>query len=304
MFAKHKIEITILLSVCLILLIKLTFPTPAVNKELTNGFWIIKTHSPKKYDIIICGDSRIYRGISAQEIALDNACDYSAYNLGYSSAGLSDEYLDFAISKLNTKNQHPILVIGVTPHSLTQEAFKNKHYNSIKNLKPFEVFKGLYLSSQLLKYFAPYEPCELINGEKINYQQKYNNDGWVASSYVIPDSTKALKSYTKTFNKYQVGNKETKSFISKIKEITSTNITVVAFRPPSTQRMRQLEDSISGFDENLVKHELIKNSVQWLEFKDSDFQSYDGSHLDVNSGIKLSKIISEKISKICLSENQ
>jgi hypothetical protein len=53
-----------------------------------------------------------------------------------------------------------------------------------------------------------------------------------------------------------------------------------------------LEDSISGFDEYLIR-ERLDSSITWLDFKNSDFISYDGSHLAENSARKLSRLIGD-----------
>jgi len=287
-----------MISLILIVVLKLTFPKPITNIEELNEFWITKTHGKGKYDIVVCGDSRIYRGFSIEALNEDLPLKYRGINLGYSSGGFSEEYLDFALSKLDTNSFCPVLVLGITPHSLTAEAFKNNAYHSYKSLGSFKIYKGSYLSFAL-KHFAPYKLQELIDDSKVNYMQECHSDGWIASSYLISDSTEALTSYKKTFSKYQIDNKEVDVFLSKIKDITSNGITVVAFRPPNTSVMRHLEDSISGFDERLVKQNLLGNSVIWLDFEDADFESYDGSHLHYKSAKKLSGMIGEKIHGLC-----
>ncbi len=80
------------------------------------------------------------------------------------------------------------------------------------------------------------------------------------------------------------------------------DISIIAFRPPSSIAMRNLEDSISGFDEEYIKRELEDMGVQWLDFREGDFNSYDGSHLHFESAKKLSILLRIEVSK--LFENQ
>lgn len=298
MSPRNKIIASFISVVILFIIIKIGFPEPKRNKLHQDSFWIKKTHANTKYNIIVCGDSRVYRGFSINDLKNNIEAKLTGINLGYSSAGFSNEYLDFAMSKLDKNAQTQILVLGVTPHSLTFEAFKNNGLKSYKNLGKVEINKGLYLSP-FLKYFEPYEPRELLRKKKLKYIQKFEPYGWVASFYLKPDTSKAITSYKKTFSKYQVTMNEVNSFLQKVKEITTKGIIVFAYRPPSTHQMRMLEDSISGFDEKFIKEELISRNVIWLDFKDSDFESYDGSHLHYNSAKKISRSVGESINKLC-----
>ena len=280
-------------TIALMVLFKLLFPGPTNNKEMVKSFWSNKTHSTNNFDIIACGDSRIYRGISS-DILRNITLDLSFINLGYSSAGLNNEYLDFVVSKFNPESKNRILIVGISPHSLTKEAKKNEDLKSYLELSNFDVFRYKYLSS-FLKEFAPYKPLNLIKQKKSNYLQTYNEDGWVSSDYIKPDSTLALKSYKKIFNENKISHKDILLTVNKLRQISLSGINVIAFRVPSTSQMERLEDSISGYNESFVKNSLIQHSITYLDFQNSDFTSYDGSHLNEKSARKLSEQIGIKI---------
>ena len=59
----------------------------------------------------------------------------------------------------------------------------------------------------------------------------------------------------------------------------------------------QLENEISGYNEEEIKQRFESSGGRWIEVKDYDFVSYDGSHLHYESAEKLSEIIGEYISK-------
>ena len=104
-------------------------------------------------------------------------------------------------------------------------------------------------------------------------------------------------------NQYISGN-EVDALVIKLKRIASKGIKILAFRPPNTEQMRALEDSLSGYNKYNLKQKLIESSVVWLDFKNSDFISYDGSHLDQNSAKILSKRIGEKINELDLAKSK
>ena len=264
------------LTFILILLVKVFIPKPKKNIDFLNSFWSNKYHATNTFDIVACGDSRIFRGLSSDLInPIWN--NLSFLNFGFSSIGLSNDYLNLSLSKFNPLTKNKVLIVGVTPHSLTDEAFKNLILEEYNEIKLFDQFRYRYFSS-ISKLIYRIKPTELLKFKKNNYLERYNNNGWVASDKIIQDSTWALKSYGKTFNKYGVHKKQMVSFLESINRISKSGIHVIAFRPPSTQKMEILEDSISGFDENFIK-ENLDSSVIWMDFNNADFISYDGSHL-------------------------
>ncbi len=290
----RKIIISLSISAVVAAFILAYAPRPAKNKEIIEQFWVQKTFANSNYDAVIAGDSRIYRGVSPSEIEENSSKVHKAINLGFSSGGLSPEYLDFAISKFDKSSKSKFLIVGITPHSLTSEAFKNEALAEYQSYKQFDVFRYKYLSP-VLQHIAPYRPIEIFNYVKKNYQEHYKKGGWVASDYIKRDKTRALKSYAKTFKKYQVKDSTLQLFTEKLKNISSAGIKIIAFRPPSSRAMRELEDSISGFNEAALRRELNHLNIPYLELKDENYTSYDGSHLEKESAKKLSKEIAQAI---------
>ena len=89
-------------------------PNAIIQKNIQNKFWSKKVDKIK-YDLIIAGDSRVYRGISAQ--VLEDQLGLSSYNLGLSSAIYDSKYLDLISHKIDNRG---IVILGLTSHSLPQ----------------------------------------------------------------------------------------------------------------------------------------------------------------------------------------
>ncbi|MFC2110856.1 hypothetical protein ACFLQ5_00230 [Bacteroidota bacterium] len=295
---------TIILSILLIICVKIFLSEPIKNVELKNEFWIKKTHQKAKFNIVVGGDSRIYRGISIDKLEESLSQNLSGVNLGYSSIGFSGEYLDFMLSKLDLNSETKIMVLGITPHSLTENAAKNEAYHQYNDINWDERYKVLYLS-KYTKHFAPYKPWELTHSiakEKttIGYFEDFTSSGWVASYKIPIDTSEAIASYTKTLNKHKISQEVIDELFLKIKEFEKSGITIIGFRVPSTNQMEQLEESLSSFNEEYLKDEFERVGAFWFEFSNSDFNSYDGSHLHYLSAEKLSEKLGEKISEINL----
>ena len=83
-----------------------------------------------------------------------------------------------------------------------------------------------------------------------------------------------------------------------VKKWTEQGIYVLAFRPPTTFSMVHLENNVGLYDENYIKKGIEKSGGQWIDLELSDFKTYDGSHLTINSAQKLSQLIGEEIKKL------
>lgn len=285
---KNKIQISLGVCVFSALLLKVSLPAQNNSGQEIERFWIKKTHKNNSKNIIVCGDSRIYRGVSTEKLIASSGRKFTGINFGYSSAGYSEKYLDLALSKFDKDGEHKILILGITPHSLTKEACINEQLTGFLKMSNFEVNKKLYLYP-VTEFFPARKPSE-IKVTKNNYVQKFNADGWVASYKINANPEEALTSYKKTFSKYKVNSEVVNRFLVKIKEISSKKgITVIAFRPPTSVKMRRLEDEISGFDELYIRKQLKDMGVRWVTFNNSDYESYDGSHLHYKSAEKLSR---------------
>jgi hypothetical protein len=68
------------------------------NSEAANRYWVVKTHIQKNYDIILLGDSRVYRGISPSTME-QSMQGVRILNFGYSGGGLNQYMYEEADNK-------------------------------------------------------------------------------------------------------------------------------------------------------------------------------------------------------------
>ncbi len=269
------------------------------NDLLYKHTFISKTHTNKKYKIIIAGDSRVYRGISPEQI--QKILKHSALNLGYSSAGFEKTLFNLINNKLDTTSYTKIIILGITPWSLTPEASKNEHLKQELNRKREEIISDKYFF-KIKKSFTVLSP-RLISKKYIkksnilyNYQEEFYPNGWIASWYIVPQPYKALPEYKKTFKKNTVSKKIILNLLNQIKKWTNNKIKVYGFFPPSSFDMEVLEDNYSGLNRKKFVADFINAGGNWLNVG-KDYTSYDGSHLEKKSAIKLSN----KIAKLILN---
>jgi len=287
----ERIIYTIILSIVIIILFNQFSKnhTYIVDKDYV---FINKVHNKKKYGIIVYGDSRIYRGISPKILSnYFNGTDI--INYGFSSGSFSNRMITEIINRSNHKEK--ILIFGITPHSFTPNAIKDEDFLQYKNLKREEIERTIYFYP-LSRYIQSYNIYKILENKNVIYHQEYNTDGWVASWKEPEDTNEAISSYLKVFNNNKVSPKIINDFISNINKLSHDGYRIFAFRPPTSVAIRNIEDSTSGFNEELFVKQFETAGGIWINIPDyTKYKTYDGSHLKKEYAIKLSHFIGNKI---------
>ena len=284
----------------------LSFVMPK-NKEkyLGDMFWSRKTFAANKYNVILMGDSRVYRGLSP-EIMEKQLTKLKILNFGYSNGGLNPTMFKVASEKLNPKSKVKVMVLGVTANAITGFTKNNDQYMREFTRPREEVLERLYLNP-ILYWFSATNPEQLKESFKPKnttsyYLSEYHMNGYVESDKFPADTTEAIASYTDDFTNYKV-NKEALSILAnEVKEWTAKGITIIAYRPPVSEPMRELEDSLGHYNETLIKQKIEQEGGYWIPVNPNEYKTYDGSHLDKPSAERFSIDLARQIENI-LSEN-
>lgn len=298
---RERIIIAFLCSVVLFLIFNYLKPKYDYDKINNDKLWITKVHATKKYNVIVAGDSRIYRGISPEKME-EKLNDQSVLNYGFSSGGLCGIMLDEIGKRLETEEGIKTIVLGVTPHSFTPNARQNGHIVREKKRTKEEILEYIYFA-EVKKIFSPttlHQISDMLSGKTktSSYIQEYHKGGWVASDYKTRNPEYALESYQKVFDKNMPLDENIFELMKKITEWNDSGILVIGFRPPTTDKMVNLEDSITGFDMKGFISRFEASGGYWYEAENASYISYDGSHLAKESALKLSENIAEFIDRI------
>lgn len=287
MDSKKKIAFFILLSLIGIVLVVL-FRPQRINSEFeTKHYWTYKAHTEDTYDFVFYGDSRIYRGVSP-EVVLEGT-KYSGYNFGFSSGSLSAEMLSFIENRLD-RSENPTIVLGVTPHSLTQESLKDVHFHQERNRPWDEVLQRYYIHPWLY-HFDRITPEELLGYRDWVTHEWVSDDGWMKCDNISIDTAWGLRHYEKILADNPIDTSAVNHLFQKVEDWTSQGIEVYAYRPPTFLAMEELEDRITGFDETQFIKRFESAGGKWLEVSKTGYQTYDGSHLKDDEVIRLSEEI-------------
>lgn len=284
-----KILAVLILTIVGTIVLLLVNPERFSSESSKQHLWTTKTHSEKVYDIVVYGDSRVYRGFSTKDFLGDS--ELSCFNFGYSSGSFSERMLEFCESKLSL-NPKRRLIFGITAHSFTEDAFKDEHFLQEVNRSSFDILLKKYKSG-VLKRFDPISPKDIF-GFSDNVET-FHTDGWVSTSNTIMDTTSGLESYIKVFTDNPIAAKAITNFMKFVQVQVGKGVEVFAYRPPTMRSMDQLEDRLSGFDFNDFIDQFEKAGGKWVQVNREAYKTYDGSHLTIESTKNLSKLLGEKI---------
>lgn len=286
---KERIIYTLIACALFTFLIGFFLPKPPSSALQGERFWTFKTHTKKKYDIVYVGDSRVYRGLSPDAMKRVFT-KLDILNFAYSNGGLAEPMFEEATKKL--KDNNSIIIIGITPASLTPGAAENEHLKQELRRKKTEVLKRVYINPHL-RFFEAVKPISIIDSIRNkhttnNYYETFTEFGFVGGRKDVYDINEAIESYIKHFKREQVSPEIIQNLMHQVNVWKNSGIKVYGFRPPTTEKMVELEDSMSGFEEHIFVKEFEQAGGNWLDIDVPDLRSYDGSHLDMESAERFS----------------
>jgi len=270
-----------------------------------NRYWIAKATSKKNYPVLFGGDSRVFRGISPDDFEAEFN-GFETYNYAFWSNGMGRIYLEGMERKLDTGSNLQLIVLGVSPHSLTPNAAKCDHYRYEMGRSKEQVLQNLYLS-KVEKVFAPYGVLELTEkalkkSKPANYRINYHQNGWVESYWIQPDTGYSAQFYEDIFTDNRISSEVMDVLMEFVERWTRMGIHVAGFRPPTSNTIRMLEHERGGFVEEEFVERFTGAGGMWIPLENDAYKTFDGNHVEHLSAMHLSadlaRMIQEQISLV------
>jgi hypothetical protein len=289
--ARHQIAGVIIVAPVMILLFKLILPVLPSSPMKRDSFWAHKVTAKPVYDVVVVGDSRIYRGIDPQVVEAASGNTLRCFNFGFSSAGL-DSFLLTQAKGLLDPNGAKILLIGISGNSFLNSSLQNEHLKSILNWNSKDIWikRNIYPG---MSFFDAYSVADLymINKGERYFEDYHLESGFAASLKDRVDSGSALPSYREEFLREKYSIEAEEQFINNLLRLKAEGIEIVVTRLPVASALKKLEDESTGYSMDRLKQKLVSIGIDWIEPGGETYISYDGSHLTGASA----KIFSEEI---------
>ncbi len=277
-------------------------------------FWMEKLTWGADADVVIAGDSRVYRGVDPSVFEEQLGI---ARNFGFSSAKFTTEFLAGAEAVLDPKG-HRVLILGLSAFSLNdgsspRDGFTEAQRDLARLRLPIAVARALEqweLAAGPIALDAggmagEGEASGLARATTDEYAQVFHGNGWVESDrYVADPIANGLAVVRKDYagetlvDAGDAGRSPAnspgplaKGLVKRAHELVDRGVTVVAFRVPVPPEVAAEEDRLSGINFGRLHQELEAAGALWVDVPYDGLRSYDGSHLDGESATALSQAL-------------
>lgn len=266
-------------------------------------YWAMKTEWREQAQVVVAGDSRIYRGVNPQafEARLGRRC----VNFGFSGTGYEPRYLD-AIERLLQRDERPVIVLGISAWSLTRRAAASNGFldalqeHARSNVSAVTQARLEVISGRLVpfdfEFLLPARPLRRAGED--NYRQHYHLNGWVESDYRARDPARGLIVAVQDHRGNPVEPAIVAGLAQRIEKWTSAGWAVFAFVPPATPEVDALVAELSGFEEAGLRRAFEKAGARWLNVPRTVQASYDGTHLTAEAAQKLSLLLADQVADL------
>lgn len=262
-------------------------------------FWIRKIEHRHNADLVAGGDSRVVMGIDPQAMTAELP-ELRIVNYGFNGTGFSQDYLDAIERVLDPHSQTRIILLGISPRSLSNDAAQRNMFTAVRDKPATERFMIRHFPG-VLRFFEPLSFKDAWHGlvpsaKQSWFYEDYRPTGWVDADKSPRRPDQKLDNYIAEFKKNPVTPAVQQQVMEQVRQWTQQGIVVYGFRPPTTAKMVAIENEHSGFDHAAVRAEFTSAGGRWIPLpQDDTYPSYDGSHLCGEAAQKLSHDIAAHI---------
>ncbi len=294
---------TLLISLPLLGLVAVSKPVPKEPGERTvmtrDAFWVAKTHSPAKFDLVILGDSAAYCGLSPRALSR-SLPGYRILNFAYSAGGLNGAMFRAAEAKLDPKSTRKSILLAVTPLSLTARSMGNGKFLAEMGRPREYIFEKLHPAFvwDLVKPIGQREIAIMLglptpDGDDATYSE-YHADGWVAVSarQVYPDAS--VPTYRKLYSEGKVLPALVRGLMEQTAAWTKAGVKVFGVACPRSPEVAAVEAECSGFDPVGFVRDFRRSGGIWLPVA-GEYESIDGVHLCMRDALRFSADVAQQI---------
>lgn len=266
-------------------------------------YWRMKLHWPKAAGIVLAGDSRVYRGVDPSQF--EAALGKRTLNFGFSAAAFDDAYLDAIERVVDPGVPHPIIVLGVTPWSLTPRAASvNGYLDAVAEDRraaiPFAWEQHTHRFAVAFRSFISDLPgsAPATRATESDYIQDFRLNGWVASDQLKHQPDAGLRAASAD---HSHGNRINPAAVERLLRRVALwhkrGWTILTFEPPAAPEATRLAHELAGWAAQALPSRLQAAGARWVDVDPSRYVSYDGTHLTADSARQLSKELAASLAR-------
>lgn len=272
-------------------------------------YWQMKVEWRHAAEIVLAGDSRVYRGLDPNIFATIDGC--RTLNFGFSGAGYDKAYLDAVERTVDTAASTPTIVLGITPWSLTPLAVRQNGFTQAIAQERASFFSAdvLHRAEIFDRLFRSFDVDRLWQGDiararaatrtiDTEYIQNFHLNGWVASDYHKRNPDRGFQiARDDHANNNRIDPEALAQICVRVRQWRQRGWVVMAYQPPTPPAVAQLTAELSGFDEESAAKQLTEAGAIWVTLDPAAYESYDGSHLTAASAQQLSLLLARHLAE-------
>ncbi len=245
-------------------------------------FWMLKIQARGCADMALAGDSRVFCSLSPERMN-EVIPDCRIFNFAFSGNGYSAAYCQRLEDVLDPQSRLPTLVLGITPSSLRTDATQRNGFLDHLALSPRDRWIR-YHFGWIYDFIEPMSFRDAWQGlfpatKKYHDYRDYHANGWVAADTTPISHKDELRRYRERFRECDVSEEVIAALLEQVRQWTNKGIRVFGFRPPTSEEMFELEESLSGFHEDEFTKRFEAAGGVWIAVRPTGYESHDGSHL-------------------------
>jgi hypothetical protein len=287
-------------SICLVLVILAvfySFRSKAKSGIRETTFWSQKRSWNQHADLVFAGDSRVLRAISPEYFS-SFPKEVRVLNTAFPGVGYDEQYLAYLERVIDPASSYGAIVLGITPNSLTESAARKNGFLASPTTGLTEGFL-----SELVDEFQTQtraltlaEASRWLTGKRSAVFQEFTPNGWVATVGPSNESD-GLRIYEEIFTRNRVSNEVVDGLLSTVQSWVQKGIRTFGFRAFGSTKLTELENSMSGFNEQEFHRRFEEAGGIWIDMSGFPVVSYDASHLDRANAIKWTEFMQPKLHK-------
>jgi len=258
------------------------------------GFWARKLLWNREYDVVLAGDSRVYRGL-APEVMADSLPGMRICNFGFSNCAFEERYLS-AVEKLVPESGTRTIVLGITPNSLSERAAADNGFLQ-ESVGSELSLRATVAGEHLLHRFRPYWRDLALEARYDQYREAYSESGWVATRVRPRDPCRAVDRLRRLGQRDRVSERLLAGLLARVALWRSQGIRVMGFRFPTTKETAAAESRLKGYGEIHLPVAFRAAGGEWIEVPAGGYECYDGSHLSSAGAFRLSRDLAAAIAR-------
>ncbi|MDO8588806.1 MAG: hypothetical protein Q7T82_17385 [Armatimonadota bacterium] len=293
---KHRFAITAILTIALTYACATFRPPSLCTGVPPDTLWLQKVHWRSRFDIVLAGCSRAVGGLSpsAMKEELPTA---RIGNFAFNGQTYTPDYLEALHGPLDPNSRRKAVVMSVQPLNF----FRSVHEKSGYRLCRQQNLLGQWLMLNLgevvysLRPFKYKDAQRLITGDRNGFYQDYHADGWVCGRLVPEDPSFQMTQYDLDSMREKVSPEIVKGFMDAVRSFRKQNTAVFVIRLPTNKTTLAQEDASSGFDEQSFRAQVEAAGGEWIDVPDKTYRCFDGSHLNRDSAMEVSRMVAKAI---------